>query len=387
MTMHRIPLFVFLATLFLGGLSHAESPDSAHMNALQIGKLRFGINNQELMLEQSEQQEQTLIAELSRLNGEMAEHQQKIDALKTKISDQERTLAAKEQEMVSILHQNEALRGHLIKRLKTYYIMGRAGFLNITFSGKTLPEMVLTQDALASLVIYDQDLFKEYRGSITELERIKDAKILEKSVLEHFLADADAANQALKETASEKNELLKRVQAQKGLHEAALREMRKAESELRETMQEPTPPPPTSNTSGIVQAKGQLPPPLWGEVTRRFQQTDRNDDTTFANGITIKTLPRSEVFSIFSGTVLFAGPMRGYGNMVIIDHHQHYYSVNARLGDIHVQPGTIIGQGQVIGTTSDRSQSREGDFYFEIRHDAVAEDPLLWLRPGSLALP
>jgi septal ring factor EnvC (AmiA/AmiB activator) len=83
-------------------------------------------------------------------------------------------------------------------------------------------------------------------------------------------------------------------------------------------------------------------------VTRRFQQTDRNDDTTFANGITIKTLPRSEVFSIFSGTVLFAGPMRGYGNMVIIDHHQHYYSVNARLGDIHVQPGTIIGQGLLL---------------------------------------
>jgi septal ring factor EnvC (AmiA/AmiB activator) len=382
--MQKILRVHVLIMLLAGGVCRAESPDSAHSKSIQIGKLRFGITNQEMMLEQSEQAEQALLAELTGLNQKMAEHRRKIDELKEKISDQERLLAAKEQEMISIARQNEAIRSHLLKRLKTYYIMGRTGFLTTTFSGKTLPEMLLSQEAFGSLVTYDQNLFSQYRESISEIERIKKAKILEKSVLEHFLADADAANEALKKTADEKNVLLKKIQAQKGFYEVALREMRKAETELTATM--PHPAPPTISSSSILEAKGQLPPPLWGVVVRRFQQNAENGDTTFANGITVKTPPKSEVYTIFGGTVLFAGPMRGYGKMVIIDHHQHYYSVSARLGDIQVRPGRTVGQGQVIGTTTDRSQYPGSEFYFEIRRDAVAEDPLVWLRPDSLAL-
>jgi septal ring factor EnvC (AmiA/AmiB activator) len=385
--MPRFPLLLLIISLVAGGICRAESTDSAHAGALRIGKLRYEMNAQERLIEQSSQQEQALIAELMRLNGELIDHRRKIDTLKGKISDQERILAAKEQEMVSIIHQNESLRNHLLKRLKTYYMMGRSGFLNLTFSGKTLPEIVLTQDALRSLVTYDQELFTEYRESITEIERITAAKVLEKSVLEHFLADADAANQALEKTADDKNGLLKKIQLQKGLHEVALREMRKAENALAATMRSPAPAAPPNQTGGILQAKGQLPPPLWGEVVRRFQQIHADEDTTFANGITIKTLPKSDVFAVFAGTVLFAGPMRGYGKMVIIDHHEHYYSVNARLGNIHVRPGKNVAQGQVIGTTSEGSLDDEEALYFEIRRDAVAEDPLVWLRPGSLSLP
>ena len=134
----------------------------------------------------------------------------------------------------------------------------------------------------------------------------------------------------------------------------------------------------------IVDHKGQLPPPLYGEIVRRFQQPDEDGDSTFANGLTIRTPANSEVYSVFSGTVLFAGPMRGYGNMVIIDHHDHYYSVSARLSQIRVRAGKVLAQGQIIGTTNLDSYRAGGEFYFEIRRDGMAEDPLNWLSPGSL---
>lgn len=379
-------IFFFIVCLLVIADRCGAEPPPGQTETISIGKLRFGINNQELLVEQSTQEEQGLLAELARLQGEMFEHQQKVDAFKTKIDDQERILAAKEQEMISLMRQNEALRNHLINRLKAYYVMGRNGFLTITFSGKTLPELLLSQDAFGYLVTYDQDLFKEYRESITDISRVTQAKILEKSVLENFLADADRENEALKKNAAEQTDLLKRVQAQKGLYQLALKEMRKAERELAVSIQNRSRPVPTQPKGSFLQAKGQLPPPLWGEVVRRFQQPGEDGDTAFVNGLTIKTLPRGEVYSIFSGTILFAGPMRGYGNMVIIDHQQHYYSVSARLDQLRVRQGETIAQGQLIGTTGDGSDRPGGELYFEIRRDAVAEDPLTWINPESLGL-
>lgn len=379
-------LLVLSLLLLRAGIGHAETAPSQE-DAITIGKLRFGISNQELLLQQSTQEEQALLEQLRRLNEDLAAHQRKLNDLKAKIDEQERILIAKEQELALIMRQNEALRSHLIKRLKAYYLRGNTGFVDITFSGRTLPELLLAQDAFRSLVTYDQELFTTYRESIIEIERVKQAKLLEKTVLTQFYADADGENAALAKTAAEQQELLRKVQLQKGLYEMALREMRKAESEMAASMQRQTPGTTTRSATTILQLKGQLPPPLWGEVVRRFQQTGDSDDPTFANGITIKTPPKTEVYAVHDGTVLFAGTMRGYGNVVIIDHRNHYFSVSARLEQMRVRQGATISKGQMIGTSGRHSDHPAEGLYFEIRRDAEAEDPLLWLRPGSLSLP
>ncbi len=378
--------FVLSLLLLHTGIGLAETAPTQE-DAITIGKLRFGISNQELLVQQSTQEEQALLEKLRLLNDELAAHQRKLDALKAKIEEQERILTAKEQEMALIMRQNEALRNHLIKRLKAYYLRGNTGFVDVTFSGRTLPELLLAQDAFRSLVTYDQELFKTYRESIIEIEGIKQAKQLEKTVLTQFYGDADTENAALAKTAAEQQELLQKVQAQKGLYQMALREMRKAESEMAVAIQRQAPSSTTRSATTILQLKGQLQPPLWGEVVRRFQQSGDDEDATFANGITIKTPPKSEVYAVHDGTVLFAGTMRGYGNVVIIDHRNHYFSVSARLDQMRVRQDATITKGQMIGTSSRNSDQPAEGLYFEIRHEAEAEDPLLWLRPGSLALP
>lgn len=379
-------LLVLCLLVLPAATGHGE-PAPAQEDAINIGKLRFGISNQELLLQQSTQEEQTLLETLRRLNEEMEVHQRKLDEFQANIDEQERILAAKEQEMALIMRQNETLRNHLIKRLKAYYLRGNTGFVDIIFSGRTLPELLLAQDAFHSLVTYDQELFQSYREGITAIERVKQAKLLEKSILTKFYADADAENAALAKTAAEHRELLHKVQAQKGLYQMALREMRKAESEMAAAMQRQAPAGAVRSATTILQLKGQLPPPLWGEVARRFQQSGDADDPTFANGITIRVPPKSEVYAVHDGTVLFAGTMRGYGNVVIIDHRNRYFSVSARLEQMRVRQGATVTRGQIIGTSGRRSDRPAEGLYFEIRHDAEAEDPLTWLRPGSLALP
>jgi len=337
-------------------------------------------------VDQSTQEEHSLLDQLQQLDDNIAAHQGKIAALKGKIHTQEQIIAAKDQELATIAQKNEALRQHLVKRLKAFYVMGKTGFLNVTFSGKTLPDLVLTQEAFHSLVSYDQALFKAYRESVEAIERIRQADQLEKSVLENFLADAARESEALKQAADEKNSLLKQVQTQKGLYTQALKEMRKAEDKLTAALSSASGAQ-SAQERGFARAKGKLPPPVWGEVTSRFHDPAGDDDPALTNGLSIKTQERADVYAVYGGTVLFAGSMRGYGKLVIIEHDRQYHTVTARLGEIAVHEGDVVKQGQVIGGTGETTALFGRGLYFEIRSGAQAEDPLRWLQSGSLVLP
>ena len=357
------------------------------MHAINIGKLRHEIALHEEKIEQSGQQELSLLDELEQLDEKIAKQQAMVNAFKTRIREQEQVISSKEKELTVITQKKEALQQHLIKRLQSFYLMGKTGFFNISFSSKTLPDLLLNNDAFHSLVTYDQSLFAAYRESITAIDRAKRSHELEKAVLENFLADADKERLTLQQTTEEKNSLLKRVQTQKGLYEQALKEMKKAEGTLTSTL--------TSSNRTQEQHvrafslnKGKLPPPVWGEVTSRFKQvSSATDDTTFTNGITINTPDRTEAYAIYDGEVIFAGTMQGYGKMVIIDHDQQYYSVTARFSELRVKEGDLVRQAQVIGLTGKNATLFGKGLYFEIRHGELAENPLDWLRPGTLTSP
>lgn len=387
-----LPVVLVLISLWTPLLCIAAPEDDQQMQSINIGKLRQEISSHEEKIDQSSKEEISVLDELARLDEKIKKQKVKIDELKARIRDQEQVIDSKEKELAAINKQKEALEQHLLKRLRSFYLMGKTGFLNIVFSSKNLPDLLLTNDAFHALVTYDQSVFAAYRSSLNAINRIKRSHELEKSVLENFLADADREDKILQQSAGEKNGLLKQVQAQRGLYEQALKEMKKAERKLTATL---------ANTTrgreqkvrGFLLNKGKLPPPVWGKVISQFNQPSPKaddspeiDDATFANGITIKTSNRSEVYAVYDGEVIFAGYMRGYGKMVVIDHDQQYYSVTARFDELQVKEGETVKQGQVIGTTGEIATLFGKGLYFEIRHDAIPENPLDWLQPRTLTL-
>jgi len=354
-------------------------------STLTIGRLQEEIRSHENLLSQSGEEERSLLDELARLDTAISRQQTTIRAIQTRIQAQEAVLAAKEAELSAIRSKNQALQDHLMKRLRAFYLMGPHGFLNVAFSSRSLPELLLVNDGFRSLVTYDQEVFATYRESVTTIERARQARELERAVQEKFLEDADREHRELATTVAEKNTLLERVRTQKGLYEQALREMRKAEGQLDKTLAGRKQAK-AQQARGFVGNRGALPPPVVGRLVRRFHDpASADDDTTFRNGVTIAVAGRAEVRAVYSGEVIFAGYMRGYGKMVIIDHDLQYCTVSARFDDLAVREGDRVSQGQVLGTTGEIATLFGDGLYFEIRRGTVAEDPLIWFRPGAVA--
>lgn len=378
-------VILVLTSLCLQLLCAEARAESQQMNSVMIGKLRQEMTAHEEKIDQSSQQELSLLNEMDRLDEKILKQKIKIEEFNVKLKEQERVIAAKEKEIAAIVQQNQAVQQHLLKRLKSFYLMGKTGLVNISFSSKSLPDLLLTHDGFQFLITYDHSIFRTYRENVAAIDRVKRSHELEKAVLENFLTDADKEKQILQQAAAEKNNLLKRVQAQRSLYEQALKEMKKAENNLAAT-------PTAANKTQAARPrafavnKGKLPPPVWGEIISLFQQEPApNEDSTFINGITIRVANKAEIFAVYDGDVIFAGEMRGYGKLLIIDHDQQYFSVTAKIDELRVKEGDQVKQGQLVGIMGKNSAKSAKSVYFEIRHDEVAEDPLEWIKPGTLA--
>ncbi|UKJ73479.1 murein hydrolase activator EnvC family protein [Azospirillum brasilense] len=110
--------------------------------------------------------------------------------------------------------------------------------------------------------------------------------------------------------------------------------------------------------------------PVGGRVTVRYGEADRYGATS--RGVTIQARAGSTVVSPQAGTIVFAGPFRGYGQILIVEHSHGYHSLIAGFGRIDTAVGRRVATGEPIGLMpADGSP----DLYFELRRHGQPINP------------
>lgn len=130
----------------------------------------------------------------------------------------------------------------------------------------------------------------------------------------------------------------------------------------------------------FASSKGALAPPLSGRVVANFGQRHENGATY--RGVIVRSSRGAPVKAVSAGTVLFAGPLAGLGDTVIVSHGGRYHSVYGRLGSVRFKVGDNVEAGDVVGTLP----ADDGDLHFEMREGGRAIDPLPWLRGAGDSL-
>ncbi len=126
--------------------------------------------------------------------------------------------------------------------------------------------------------------------------------------------------------------------------------------------------------ANFIKAKGRLPSPVRGQIVTRYgQETSKG---VSSKGITIKTRNMAQVIAPFDGSVLFAGPFRGYGNLIIIEHGKGYTSLLAGMDSIDCEVGQMLLAGEPVGLMPSGEAAR---LYMEIRKDNHPINPESWL--------
>jgi septal ring factor EnvC (AmiA/AmiB activator) len=129
------------------------------------------------------------------------------------------------------------------------------------------------------------------------------------------------------------------------------------------------------NLRSFSAARGAMIMPVVGKLKRRYGETDEYGAAS--KGILIETRPGGQVIAPFDGRIEFAGPFRGYGQILIIEHGDGYHSLLAGLERIDGEVGQWLVAGEPVGIMP--TDGPAATLYLELRRHEQPINPLPWL--------
>ena len=131
--------------------------------------------------------------------------------------------------------------------------------------------------------------------------------------------------------------------------------------------------------SAFSRLKGLLKLPVKGELMNHFGAL-REDGGTSWKGVFIRAQAGSEVRAVATGQVVFSDWMRGFGNLIILDHGQGYMSLYSNNESLYKQTGDAVKTGDTVATVGNSGGQAEPGVYFELRYKSRPINPMEWVK-------
>jgi len=135
---------------------------------------------------------------------------------------------------------------------------------------------------------------------------------------------------------------------------------------------------PAAPDGAFASLKGQLRAPVSGKVAAKFG-AKRGDGPSW-KGVFIRASEGADVRAIAGGRVVFAEWLRGFGNLIIVDHGGQYMSIYGNNQSLLKRAGDIVKAGDAIASAGNSGGNEESGLYFELRHQGRAFDPATWVK-------
>lgn len=129
---------------------------------------------------------------------------------------------------------------------------------------------------------------------------------------------------------------------------------------------------------GFTLLRGRLALPLSGEIVARFGSAREGGGPAW-KGLFIQSAAGQAVHAVATGQVVFADWLRGFGNLIILDHGDDYLSLYSNNESLYKQPGEAVRAGDVIASVGNTGGHERPGLYFELRHQSKPFDPLSWV--------
>ena len=374
----------------------------------------------------SEEQRRTIEAEIESIRSDQARLTDALIATTGRVQDAEREvafaadrLAAVEARASAIAGSLQARRGVIAEILAAIQRIGsnpapailvRSGDMAEAIRAATLL-IAMTQTLKADVEALARNIeeLKSARASIVqqreESKQSAAALAVEKQRLSALIdarkasmSSAEAALNSEQKRAAELagqaatlRELLSSIEAEEGKRKVQEQAAREADAQAARAIEakaekaQDVRPAPLRTDVAFSDVKGRLRLPVAGTILKPFGSPDGIGG--MAHGILVGTLAGAVVSSPADGTVLFSGPFRSYGRLLIIDVGEGYYLLLAGLEQTYVARGSAVLSGEPVGLVGDGSSkmatavsvgAAQPLLYIELRKDGTAIDPRPW---------
>lgn len=318
-------------------------------------------------------QKKEVLAEISELNSQIEEYEAKISELNNKISNLKESIKKKGEEIKKLEKEAEEKEEILIQRLVAMYEAGQTTYLDVLLSSENMVNFISNYYMIEQLAEADQaviDSIKEKREKIEttkkELEDEKEEVTASRKEVETESSKLEVAKASRQNKVASLAQQEKELQAKIDEFEAAIKE---AEEEIKREIES------QKNQGGGYQGsfEGELSWPLssssqwYNYITSIFGYRDQPTAGASTNhGAVDIAVDYEPVYAPASGRVIIARYLSGYGNYILIDHGNGYYTGFAHLSTYNVSQGDTVNRGQQIAISGDTGISTGPHLHYEL---------------------
>ena len=377
--------------------AEAQGPKKEDVQAEQrkLQQTQKQLREEREKVAEAKKKETSVLAELEQIDQRLADKQREIVRLDGRVKKVQAEVQGLRGDIERLQTQRGGQQELLAQRLRAMYkVHAQGGALPIILSGEDPASRAATLRQLASVAALDARVIEEYRLTTDRLGDRKTREEARQAELATLKTAAQREQAEVDRDAARRRVLLAKVRDERAYHERMVGELTEASRRLESFIAElqarqrrmakvPPPAPGVETPSvGFGGLRGRLPWPTDGRVVAGFgaQVHPRFGTRTFRGGIDIEAGEGTGVAAVYAGHVVYTGWFKGYGNLIILDHGNDYYTLYAHVSETAVKEGDDVRQGQRIGSVGDTGSLSGARLYFEVRYQGKPQDPEQWLR-------
>ena len=338
--------------------------------------------------------EQAVIDEINASAQALDRHRREVRATRHALEQLETKTEEIERDHAALDARIAAGREYAAQRLRALYKLNWIGRVQLLATAHSFYDFVQRKASLERILSQDEAVLERLRADQNALEQLLEQVNAKRAEQKAMRIDLDRRIAVLNAEQEKRTTLLGNIRDQKELEQAAFKALRQAALELDSTLASFEPPKgadtarPAPDRPGIHQRfdqyKGLLSWPVKGKIISFFgpYRDEKANLVNFQSGIDISAERGEPIRAVSGGYAIFSSWFKGFGNMLIIDHGHHYYTVYAHLEEVFKVKGDRIDKDEVIATVGDSGSLSGPALHFEIRHHGKPIDPLEWINKG-----
>jgi len=380
-------LLSFLCALTMAGTAYAGQQEELDNLRKRIAAMQREMDNtSESRGEAADalRESERAISDSNRRLAELTGQQREADRKLAELQAQQRQLG-------NNLEEQQALLGQLLYQ---QYVNGKQEYLGLLLSNRD-PDQVARDLRYYQYIARDRAAWlTALRGNLAAVQAVSLATRKQRAELESLRAEQTAQKKTLEREQRARKTMLGKISLQLRKQRREISRLQRNENRLAQLVANLTRmlakpksgslfrnddlPDNRFDGDPFDRLKGKLTLPVRGEVTNRFG-TPRPDSTVLWKGLFLRTSSGQAVKAIAAGRVVFADWLRGFGNLLIVDHGKGYMSLYGNNETLYKQVGDVLRGGDTVASVGNSGGNEESGLYFELRHESKPLDPVRWL--------
>jgi murein hydrolase activator len=389
---HRLPrLSLLLTACWIGApFAHAGPSD-------QLQELRGRIERLQRQLAESEGSKSEAADALRASERAISDANRRLFRLVERSRDGKAVMTRLEAQRARAEESAQTQQALLAKLVYQQYVSGQPEPLRLLLNRQDPDEMARQMYYLGYVTRARADLIAALRRDLSDIERLS-REVLDKTAeLGRLRTEQSAEKRQLERERESRARVFEQVSSQLESQRKEIGTLKRNQERLARLVERlarelaRTPPRETGrvrneqlpdsalNSAGSFrELKGRLKLPVIGELANRYG-SPRADSGLSWKGLFIAARDGQEVRSVAPGRVVFADWLRGFGNLIILDHGGGYMSLYGNNDSLYREVGDEVKAGDAIAAVGATGGNSQTGLYFELRFQGKPFDPLSWV--------